>query len=99
MDLASYDPEEKSYFDELFSSPGKARAGFEVLIDGLHDLGSSVVLSRQSAAEQALQTRFAPKSLDGVTHPVEGLNGDIHAAPDYRAHLIGVMARRAVEMA
>jgi len=54
MDLASYDPEEKSYFDELFSSPGKARAGFEVLIDGLHDLGSSVVLSRQSAAEQAL---------------------------------------------
>jgi carbon-monoxide dehydrogenase medium subunit len=54
---------------------------------------------RWTAAEQALQTRFSPKSLDGVTHPAEGLNGDIHASPEYRAHLIGVMARRAVEMA
>jgi len=27
----------------------------------------------------------------------DDLNSDIHAAADYRAHLIGVMARRAVE--
>jgi carbon-monoxide dehydrogenase medium subunit len=28
-----------------------------------------------------------------------GLNSDIHAAADYRAHLIGVMAKRALEAA
>jgi carbon-monoxide dehydrogenase medium subunit len=54
---------------------------------------------RWTAAEEALKGRFAPKSLDGLTHPADGLNGDIHASPDYRAHLIGVMARRAVERA
>jgi len=54
MDLSSYDPDEKSYFDELFSATGKVRPGFEALIDGLTELGSAVVLSRQAAAEQAL---------------------------------------------
>jgi carbon-monoxide dehydrogenase medium subunit len=29
----------------------------------------------------------------------EGLNSDIHADAEYRAHLIGVMARRAVAAA
>jgi carbon-monoxide dehydrogenase medium subunit len=29
----------------------------------------------------------------------DGLNNDLHASPEYRAHLIGVMARRAVEAA
>ena len=31
--------------------------------------------------------------------PAEGLNTDIHADAVYRAHLIGVMARRAVAKA
>jgi aerobic carbon-monoxide dehydrogenase medium subunit len=54
---------------------------------------------RWSEAEAALKTRFAPKSLDGVKMSADGLNGDIHADADYRAHLIGVMARRAVAAA
>ena len=41
--------------------------------------------------------RFAPKSLDGIAVPRDGLNSDIHADADYRAHLIGVMAKRAVD--
>jgi carbon-monoxide dehydrogenase medium subunit len=49
--------------------------------------------------EAALKTRFNAKSLDGLTVPADGLNGDIHASPDYRAHLIGVMAKRAVNKA
>jgi aerobic carbon-monoxide dehydrogenase medium subunit len=54
---------------------------------------------RWSAAEEALKKRFAAKSLEGLTHPAEGLNSDIHADATYRAHLIGVMARRAVAAA
>ena len=50
-------------------------------------------------AEAALKARFAPKSLDGVKHTADGINGDIHADPEYRAHLIGVMAKQAVAQA
>lgn len=49
--------------------------------------------------EAALKTRFNAKSLDGLPVPADGLNGDIHASPEYRAHLIGVMAKRAVSKA
>jgi carbon-monoxide dehydrogenase medium subunit len=31
--------------------------------------------------------------------PAGGLNSDIHASAEYRAHLVTVMARRAVEQA
>ena len=51
---------------------------------------------RVTAFEEALKKRFSPKSLEGMTVPAEGLNSDIHAGADYRAHLIGVLARRAV---
>ena len=49
--------------------------------------------------EQALAKRFSAKSLDGVAASADGLNSDIHADAAYRAHLIGVMARRAVATA
>jgi carbon-monoxide dehydrogenase medium subunit len=49
--------------------------------------------------EDALKKRFAPKSLEGLSVPATGLNSDIHAGADYRAHLIGVLARRAVAAA
>jgi carbon-monoxide dehydrogenase medium subunit len=46
--------------------------------------------------EEALKKRFAPKSLEGLSVKPDGLNSDIHAGAEYRAHLIGVLARRAV---
>ncbi len=54
---------------------------------------------RMTEMEQALGQRFAPDALDGVTVPTDGMNSDIHADPAYRAHLVGVMARRAVQAA
>jgi len=54
---------------------------------------------RATSLEEALKKRFSPKSLDGMTLPATGLNGDIHASPEYRAHLIVVMAKRAVTTA
>jgi carbon-monoxide dehydrogenase medium subunit len=54
---------------------------------------------RVPAFEEALQKRFASKALEGLTVPSDGLNSDLHGSADYRAHLIGVLARRAVDAA
>jgi carbon-monoxide dehydrogenase medium subunit len=51
---------------------------------------------RVPSFEEALKKRFSPKSLEGLTVSADGLNSDIHGSAEYRAHLIGVMARRAV---
>jgi carbon-monoxide dehydrogenase medium subunit len=61
--------------------------------------GAGPSVFRVPQMEEALRRRFSPKSLEGLTVPAEGLNSDIHASAAYRAHLVGVMARRAVERA
>ena len=54
---------------------------------------------RVKSFEEALKKRFAAKSLEGMSIPATGMNSDIHASAEYRAHLVGVMARRAVAKA
>jgi len=51
---------------------------------------------RVSSFEEALKKRFSPKSLEGMTIPADGMNSDIHGSAEYRAHLVAVLARRAV---
>ena len=72
------------------------------------DFGSSVRVAvtgagacafRVAAMEKALAAKFAPESVADIKVPEKGLNSDLHAKADYRAHLITVMARRAVEAA
>jgi aerobic carbon-monoxide dehydrogenase medium subunit len=54
---------------------------------------------RVGSFEEALKKRFSPKSIEGMTIPADGMNTDIHGSAEYRAHLVGVMARRALAKA
>jgi carbon-monoxide dehydrogenase medium subunit len=61
--------------------------------------GAGPVVFRQAEMEKALSAKFAPDAVANVKVKAEGLNNDLHASPEYRAHLITVMAKRAVEAA
>lgn len=61
--------------------------------------GAGPSVFRSSEAEQALSGSFSPDALDGLTVSSADFNSDIHASADYRAHLVGVMAKRAVAAA
>ncbi len=74
-----------------------AKRGPEVRV-AVTGAGASGVF-RWKEAEEALKRRFSSKSLEGMAASPVGINSDIHADAEYRAHLIGVMARRAVDAA
>jgi carbon-monoxide dehydrogenase medium subunit len=58
--------------------------------------GAGTRVFRVPEMEAALTRSFAPEAIKDITIPQDGLNSDIHASAEYRAHLVGVMARRAV---
>ena len=73
----------------------KTAGGVRVAVTGA---GSGGVF-RVPEYESALASNFSPDAIaDGVV-PAGNLNSDLHADAEYRAHLIGVMARRAVAAA
>ena len=49
--------------------------------------------------EQALAADFSPSAIESVAVSDDDLNEDLHASAEYRAHLVTVMARRAVAAA
>jgi len=61
--------------------------------------GAAPCVFRAGDMESALAGNFAAGALDGVTVKPDGLNSDIHASAEYRAHLVKVMAQRAVAAA
>jgi carbon-monoxide dehydrogenase medium subunit len=61
--------------------------------------GAAPSVFRFGEAEAALSKRFEPGALDGIAVSPKGLNSDIHAGAEYRAHCVTVMAKRAVAAA
>jgi carbon-monoxide dehydrogenase medium subunit len=59
--------------------------------------GASGCVFRLRRHEAALQERFHPQAIEHLPVDPTDLLDDIHASAAYRAHLIGVLARRAVE--
>ena len=73
----------------------KGPSGVRVAITGAGQGG----VFRQTEMEQKLTANFSPDAIKDIKISPDGLNGDIHASAEYRAHLIGVMARRCVAAA
>jgi carbon-monoxide dehydrogenase medium subunit len=61
--------------------------------------GAGPCAFRQAEMEKALASKFAPDAVASIKVKQDGLNNDLHASPEYRAHLITVMCKRAVEAA
>lgn len=97
-------PEKSAY--EKFRNPAsrypivgvfvaKFPSGVRLAITGAGQNG----VFRHKEMEQALSANFSPDAVVSISTPADGLNSDIHASSEYRAHLCGVMARRAVAKA
>ena len=94
-------PEKSNY--EKFRNPAsryamvgvfvaKGPTGVRVAVTGAGQNG----VFRQTEMEQALTSNWSPDAVRSIKVSSGELNGDIHASAEYRAHLISVMAARAV---
>jgi carbon-monoxide dehydrogenase medium subunit len=61
--------------------------------------GAASSVFRATPLENALARHFSPAAAKGVTIDASGLNNDLHGSAEYRAHLIPVLAARAVAAA
>lgn len=73
----------------------KTKEGVRVAVTGAGEDG----VFRSKPIEAALAKSFNSSALEGLTIPDDGLMSDLHAGADYRANLVVVMARRAVDQA
>ncbi|HSU99195.1 MAG TPA: xanthine dehydrogenase family protein subunit M [Roseiarcus sp.] len=73
----------------------KTAGGVRVAVTGAGQNG----VFRAADFEKALSANFSADALNGVSQTADGLISDLHGDADYRAHLIGVMAKRAVAAA
>ena len=61
--------------------------------------GAGPCVFRVAEMEQAFKRTFSPESVSGIAISPEGLNSDLFGSAEYRAHLVTVMAKRAVDAA
>ena len=61
--------------------------------------GAGSCVFRVPEMEAALDASFTPEAIENISISDGDLNSDIHASAEYRAHLVTVMAKRAVAQA
>ena len=59
--------------------------------------GAGPCAFRATALEEALTRSFTAEACNGVRVAADSLSSDVHGSAEYRAHLIPVLARRAVQ--
>jgi len=69
----------------------KGPMGLRVAING-----AAPCVFRQAEMEAALDRNWSADSVAGIKQAADDLNSDIHGSAEYRAHLVTVMAKRAV---
>ena len=69
--------------------------GVRVAVTGASEEG----VFRWSEAEAALSSNFSATAIDGLSLSGDGMINDLHGTGAYRAHLVGVMTKRAVAAA
>ena len=72
----------------------KTAAGVRVAVTG-----AGPCVFRVPALEAALSKSWSSAACEGIRVSADGLNSDLHASAAYRAHLIGVLCKRAVAAA
>ena len=94
-------PEKAAYTKFPNPASGYAIVGVFVAVDKgeirVAVTGAGGKVFRSDALELALENEFHSDSLKDVSIDPAGFNEDIHASAEYRAHLVGVMARRSVD--
>ncbi|MDW4496753.1 xanthine dehydrogenase family protein subunit M [Sulfitobacter sp. D35] len=69
--------------------------GVRVAVTGASNDG----VFRWSEAEEKLSGSFAPEAVDGLSVSGDNMISDLHGSGAYRAHLVGVLTKRAVAAA
>ncbi|MFQ5981994.1 MAG: FAD binding domain-containing protein, partial [Woeseiaceae bacterium] len=88
-----------------FPNPASRYAVVGVMVADTNDgirvavTGAGACAFRAAEMEAALAGDFSAAALDGLTVDAADLNDDLHASAEYRAHLVIVMAKRAVAAA
>ncbi|WP_212526125.1 xanthine dehydrogenase family protein subunit M [Actibacterium sp. MT2.3-13A] len=73
----------------------KYAGGVRVAVTGASEDG----VFRWAEAEAALSSDFSAGAIDGLSVGADGMIGDLHGTPEYRAHLVKVLTARAVAAA
>ena len=58
--------------------------------------GAASCVFRSKELESSLSNNFSPSAIDSLNISAKGLNSDMHASAEYRAHIIKIMTKKAL---